>query len=121
MPEASLQLEHLNIPARDPEGLAVWYAQTFGLTAKAHVARGPGVLLAFVRGEPVNRSEFHIGLRVPNRSEFHIGLRVPSRAVLKEWAAKFGTEITPGGEFDTTRTLDPDGNCIEIYCKSEAK
>ena len=109
MPEANLQLEHLNIPARDPEGLALWYAQTFGLMAKAHVARGPGVLLAFVRGEPVNRSEFHIGLRVP------------SRAVLKEWAAKFGTEITPGGEFDTTRTLDPDGNCIEIYCKSEAK
>jgi len=33
MPEASLKLDHLNMPARDPEGLARWYEQTFGLKA----------------------------------------------------------------------------------------
>jgi catechol 2,3-dioxygenase-like lactoylglutathione lyase family enzyme len=108
MPEATLRLDHLNMPARDPESLARWYAQTFGLQANAHVVRGPGVLIAFVRGEPVNRAP-----------ELHIGLRVPSLAALKEWAKKFGSEITPGAEFTTTRTLDPDGNCIELYCKSE--
>jgi hypothetical protein len=26
---SNLQLDHLNIPARDPEGLARWYAETF--------------------------------------------------------------------------------------------
>ena len=34
----SFQLQHLNLPARDPQGLA----------------RGSGVLLAFQRGEPIN-------------------------------------------------------------------
>lgn len=33
---ASFQLDHLNVPARDPEGLARWYAQTFGLQADGH-------------------------------------------------------------------------------------
>jgi len=28
-------LNHLNIPARDPEGLVRWYAQTFGLKPTA--------------------------------------------------------------------------------------
>jgi len=107
MPEATLQLDHLNMPARDPEGLARWYAQTFGLQSNAHVVRGPGVLIAFVRGEPLNRA-----------AELHIGMRVPSMAALNEWAAKLGSEVTPGAEFTTLRTLDPEGNCIEIYCKS---
>lgn len=109
MPEPTLQLDHLNMPARDPEALARWYAQTFGLQANAHVVRGPGVLIAFQRGEPVNRAP-----------EFHIGLRVASTAVLNEWANKLGAKLTPGVEFTTLRTLDPDGNCIELYCKTEA-
>ncbi len=108
MPEATLQLDHLNIPARDPEQLARWYADTFGLTANAHVVRGPGVLIAFQRGEPLNRA-----------TDFHIGMRVPSRALLMEWAGKFGAQPTAGTEFTTFRTLDPDGNCIELYCKTE--
>ena len=39
MPEVSLKLDHLNMPARDPEGLARWYEQTFGLKAERHVVR----------------------------------------------------------------------------------
>ena len=30
---SDFQLNHLNIPARDPEGLVRWYAQSFGLKA----------------------------------------------------------------------------------------
>ncbi|NJN39591.1 MAG: hypothetical protein HC807_00200 [Gammaproteobacteria bacterium] len=59
---SDIRLEHLNIPARDPLGLAQWYAQTFGLKAEKHVARGAGVLIAFQQGEPVNRSaDLHMG------------------------------------------------------------
>ena len=66
MPEVGLKLDHLNMPARDPEGLARWYEQTFGLKAERHVVRGPGVLIAFQAGEPLNRSpELHIGMRAP--------------------------------------------------------
>ena len=107
MPEADLRLDHLNMPARDPEGLARWYAQTFGLQADRHLVRGPGVLIAFQTGEPINRAP-----------ELHIGMRVPSMAVLTEWANKFGTQVTSGSEFASFRTADPDGNCIEIYCKA---
>jgi catechol-2,3-dioxygenase len=108
MATPAILLDHLNIPARDPEGLARWYAETFGLTAKAHVARAPGVLLVFVRGEPVDPA-----------SEFHMGLHVPSINALKEWAKKFNAELTPGAEFTTFRTHDPEGNCIEVYANTE--
>lgn len=109
MPEADLQLEHFNLPARDPEGLARWYAQTFGLRADRHLVRGSGVLLAFQKGEPLNRAD-----------EVHIGLRVPSMAALGEWAGRFGADIRTGPEFASFKTFDPEGNCVELYTKAGA-
>ena len=105
--ETPFRLEHVNMPARDPEGLARWYAQTFGLRADAHRVRGPGVLLVFQKGPPVGREELHIGLRVPSMS------------VLSERAAKLGSQITRGEEFTTFRTTDSEGNVVEIYSKTE--
>ena len=101
---SDLQLEHLNIPARDPLGLAQWYAETFGLRAEKHLVRGPGVLIAFQKGEPLNRA-----------SEVHIGFRVPSIDALNKWAKKFGAEAKAGTEFTTFRTPDPEGNSLELY------
>ena len=40
-------------------------------------------------------------------------------AALKEWAKKFGMEIKPGSEFNSFRILDPEGNCLEIYCPTQ--
>ena len=99
-----LQLEHLNIPAKDPVGLAKWYAQTFGLKAEKHLARGPGVLIAFQQGEPLNRAD-----------DVHVGFRVPSMGELNEWAKKFDAEPNAGPEFTAFRVLDPEGNCVELY------
>ncbi|HZP87989.1 MAG TPA: VOC family protein [Burkholderiales bacterium] len=104
MPQASLQLNHLNIPARDPDGLAKWYADTFGLRHDGNKARSEDVLLVFQKGEPVNRAP-----------ELHMGLRVPSMATLKEWQAKLGGEIFNGAEFAAFKVSDPEGNCIELY------
>jgi catechol-2,3-dioxygenase len=109
MTDSSFQLDHINMPARDPEGLARWYAQTFGLRADQHRVRGSGVLIAFQRGEPVQRAP-----------ELHIGLRLPSMSALSEWAGKLGADITRGEEFSSFRTSDPEGNCIELYCRTEA-
>jgi catechol 2,3-dioxygenase-like lactoylglutathione lyase family enzyme len=106
MAQPAFTLDHINMPARDPHALARWYADTFGLTADEHRVRGPGVLMAFELGEPVQRSP-----------ELHIGLRVESGAILKEWAAKFNAEIHTGVEFAAFRTHDPDGNCVELYCR----
>ena len=99
-----LKLEHLNIPATDPEGLASWYAKSLGLEANKHVVRGPGVIIAFEQGEPINRGP-----------EVHIGFRAQSIDALKDWAKKFDTEVSIGPEFTTFRTPDPEGNCLEFY------
>lgn len=106
MQEPAIRLDHLNLPARDPLGLARWYAETFGLQADAHLVRGPGVLIAFQAGEPVDRAELHVGFRVP------------SMTVLSEWAKRFGAQVTTGSEFASFRAQDPEGNCVEIYCKA---
>jgi catechol-2,3-dioxygenase len=107
MPESSFQLDHLNLPARDPEGLARWYAATLGLRADQHRVRGPGVLLVFAKGEPVDRAP-----------EFHLGMRVPSMRVLSEWAEKFEASVKAGPEFSSFQISDPEGNCIELYTPS---
>jgi len=103
----SFQLDHLNIPARDPEGLARWYADTFGLRADAHRVRGPGVLIAFQAGEPVGRAP-----------ELHMGFRVSSMQALEQWAGKFGKPIKKGEEFNSFQIFDPEENCLEIYTKA---
>ncbi|MGH8731721.1 MAG: VOC family protein [Burkholderiales bacterium] len=106
---SDFQLDHLNMPARDPEGLARWYAQTFGLQADRHRVRGPGVLIAFQPGEPVKRAP-----------ELHIGFRVQAMQVLSDWAVKFGKPIKKGEEFNSFQIFDPEDNCVEIYCRVDS-
>lgn len=103
-----LKFEHLNIPATDPIGLAKWYAKTFDLKAKKHLVRGPGILIAFEEGEPINRAP-----------ELHLGFRVPSMKALKKWAKTFDAKLTVGAEFTAFRTPDPEGNCLELYAPNE--
>lgn len=105
---SDLRLEHLNIPARDPLGLAAWYGRTFGLKVEKHVARGPGLIIAFVSGEPLER----------RADELHMGFRVPSLDALNDWAAKFAATPAVGPEFTSFRTTDPEGNGIELYTPS---
>ena len=96
------------MPARDPEGLARWYASTFDLQADGNRVRGPGVLIAFQPGEPVDRAP-----------ELHTGFLVPSFAELKQWADRLGGAVKTGSEFTMFQVRDPEGNCVEIYCNTE--
>lgn len=86
-----------------------WYAQTFGLKADGNKVRGPGVLIAFQAGEPVKRAP-----------ELHLGFQVPSNKILNEWAGKFSQPIKKGEEFNAFRTLDPEENCLELYCRKDS-
>jgi hypothetical protein len=106
---SDFQLDHLNMPARYPEGLARWYAQTFGLQADGHRVRGPRVLIAFQSGEPVKRAP-----------ELHLGFHVSNMQLLTEWAKKFGKPVKMGEEFNSFQIFDPEDNCLEIYCKANA-
>ena len=108
METINIRLDHINIPARDPERLAQWYADHFKLEAAGRRVSGPGMLIVFQQGEPVNRAP-----------DLHIGLRVPSMSALEQWAEHFGAQPASGAEFNSFRTSDPEGNCIEIYCKAE--
>ena len=108
MSEISFRLQHLNMPARDPEGLARWYANTFGLQADGNKVRGPGVLIAFQAGEPVNRAP-----------ELHAGFLVPTKTELTQWADRLGGTVKTGTEFTSFQVRDPEGNCVEIYSKTE--
>jgi catechol-2,3-dioxygenase len=105
---SDIQLDHLNIPARDPFGLAQWYAQTFGLKAEKHVVRGPGVLITFQRAEPLDRTD----------DDLHMGFRVPSLEALNTWAKKFNAQPKAGPEFTSFRTKDPEGNGVEMYASN---
>ena len=102
-----LKFEHLNIPATNPVGLAKWYAKTFDLKAEKHLVRGPGILIAFEAGEPINRPELHVGFRVPSMKS------------LRKWAKRFDAELTVGKEFTAFRTPDPEGNCVELYTPND--
>ena len=109
MPDASVRLDHANMPARDPEALAGWYAKTFDLQSEGGRVSGPELLIVFVLGEPVKRAP-----------ELHLGFRVPSQSALDQWASRFGAQVTPGIEFNAFRVFDPEGNCVELYCKAQA-
>jgi catechol 2,3-dioxygenase-like lactoylglutathione lyase family enzyme len=108
MSQINFQLQHLNLPARDPQKLASWYSTTFGLQVDGNRARGPGALIAFAPGEPINRA-----------ADLHVGFLVPSFAKLKEWADRLGGTIKKGPEFTAFQIRDPEGNCVEVYCKTE--
>jgi catechol 2,3-dioxygenase-like lactoylglutathione lyase family enzyme len=45
-----MRLEHLNLPARDPEGLARWYAETFGMQADRHLGARAGRIARLPKG-----------------------------------------------------------------------
>jgi 2-hydroxychromene-2-carboxylate isomerase len=99
-----LRLAHVNLPARDPEALARWYAETFGLEQRGAFAVGPGTLLAFEPGEPPG-----------TRGNTHVGFEVTSRADVEGWARRLGTPFETEPAYASTRTRDPEGNGIEIY------
>jgi catechol-2,3-dioxygenase len=94
----------VNLPARDPEALARWYAATFGLEARGAFAYGPAGLLAFERGEPLRA-----------HANFHVGFEVPSRGEVDAWARRFGSAVDEEPGYAATRVSDPEGNAIEIY------
>jgi len=106
---SDVRLEHVNVPSQNPHDLAKWYAETFGLFADKHVARGDGILIAFQQGTPINQPEV-----------LHIGFRVHGMAKLHEWKDRFEKPLKIGPEFTSFQILDPEGNCIEIYAENDS-
>jgi catechol 2,3-dioxygenase-like lactoylglutathione lyase family enzyme len=101
----ALWLDHVNLPASDPEGLAQWYADRLNLERKGSYVIGPGITLFFKKGMP---------LQVGDR--FHFGLRVENRSAVDAWAQHLGVAIAfDEDDFFAARLNDPEGNTFEIY------
>ena len=110
MDEIGLTLDHVQMPARDPEGLAAWYAKTFGLRAQKNRVYGSDFLIVFQPGTPVERSP-----------ELHFGLNVGNMKTLAAWAEKLGSPLSSGKtEYAAVLVHDPEGNGVELYCLANA-
>lgn len=110
MNDIGLTLDHVQMPARDPEGLAAWYAQTFGLRAQQNRVYGSDFLIVFLPGTPVQRSP-----------ELHFGLNVGNMRALAAWAEKLGSPLISGKtEYASVYAHDPEGNGVELYCLANA-
>jgi 2-hydroxychromene-2-carboxylate isomerase/catechol 2,3-dioxygenase-like lactoylglutathione lyase family enzyme len=99
-----LRLAHVNLPARDPEAQARWYADTFGFEARGAFAYGPAGLLAFEKGEPLAA-----------HANFHVGFEVLSKDQVVLWGRRFGVSVEEEDGYAAVRVADPEGNGIEIY------
>lgn len=101
----SIWLDHVNLPARDPERLCAWYATKLGLQVADNIVRGPGITIAFILGEPI-----------PSNSKLHFGLRAECKADVETWAQHFGVGIAfDEHDYFSARITDPEGNLFEIY------
>ena len=100
-----LWLDHINIPSKDPEVLAQWYAQRLGLERRNTMVHGPGITIFFKKGTPLNAGD-----------AFHFGFRVETKTAVETWAEALGVAIAyDEADFFAARVTDPEGNLFEIY------
>ncbi len=99
-----LALRHVNLPARDPEGLARWYADRLGLEARGTHVVGPLALLVFEPGEPMDPG-----------ANAHFGFRVETREEVDDWARRFDAPLEADPDYAGFKVRDPEGNRFEIY------
>jgi hypothetical protein len=99
-----LRLAHANLPARDPEGLASWWAETFHLERRGAFVVGPGTLVAFEPGEPIGA-----------RGNAHVGFEAATRDEALAWARRLGVDPEVEPRYVGLKVRDPEGNAIEIY------
>jgi catechol-2,3-dioxygenase len=99
-----IQLDHINIPASKPEWLAQWYADNFGFNAHKGFVSGPGTLLVFEAGKPLDYS-----------GNVHFGFRCSSRDKVRAWALKFEANLVEDENYSGFKTKDPEGNLFEVY------
>ena len=99
-----IRLDHVNLPARRPEWLANWYAEKFGFTSKDGFVSGPGTLLVFETGEPLE-----------NRGNAHFGFRCQSCHQVVDWATCFRANLEQDSTYYGFKTEDQEGNVFEVY------
>ena len=106
---ATLCLNHLNLPARDPSGLSQWYVDKLGFERSGRFLWSGGTLLVFIEGEPVDGDVVHFGFRVPTMDDLLWWVRT-----LGDRGVDVG-EIGGDESYSTVFIRDPEGNRLEIF------
>jgi ribosomal protein S18 acetylase RimI-like enzyme len=104
-----IRLNHVNLPARDPQKLAGWYGERLGFEVEDGHARGPGTLLVFEPGEPQ-----------PPSGNTHFGFEADSRAEVLRLAGELGCGPVIEPYYVGFKCTDPEGNCFEVYWERPA-
>ncbi|MDZ4139337.1 MAG: hypothetical protein U1D66_10735 [Erythrobacter sp.] len=99
-------LNHVGIPARDPERLAVWYGRHFNLMVEGAFAYGDGWMIACEPGTPLVEKPAHFGFMLDSREQVDL------------WKAYFDdagivVDVQRGG--NAIFIDDPEGNSFEIF------
>jgi catechol-2,3-dioxygenase len=113
-----MKLGHVALVARDPDGLADFYAGFLGLTKVAALDTEETGRLLLMASRPDDAPEF---LLLSNPTARHVAFRVDTLAELRERYAAAGERSTQVlFSFDHGSTLsfyflDPEGNPCELY------
>jgi catechol 2,3-dioxygenase-like lactoylglutathione lyase family enzyme len=105
----SLKMNHLNVPARNPQALCEWYVDKLGFVAHGRFLWSGGSLLVFVEGEPISAEHWHFGFRVESLQD------------LEAWVLRLRAsdvevpDIEGDDEYSTVYVKDPEGNTFEIF------
>ena len=101
-----LTLNHVGIPARNPEALAAWYGGHFKLMVEGAFAYGDGWLIACELGAPLTEIPAHFGFMLDNRAEVDRW---------KEYFEGQGMAVDAQRNGNAIFVTDPEGNSFEIF------
>lgn len=102
----SITLNHVGIPARNPEALAAWYGGHFKLMVEGAFAYGDGWLIACEPGAPLTEMPAHFGFMLDNRAEIDRW---------KEYFEGQGVAVDAQRNGNAIFMTDPEGNSFEIF------
>lgn len=102
----TLTLNHVGIPARDPEALAAWYGCHFKLMVEGAFAYGDGWLIACELGAQPTKMPAHFGFMLDNHTEIDRW---------KEYFEGQGIAVDSQRDGNAIFLTDPEGNSFEIF------
>lgn len=105
----NLCLNHIALPARDPEAQKQWYIKHLGFHENGnHLFSGQSVL-SILSGTPLPNEDWHFGFMLSSPEE------------LLQWRDKFEkssiqpSELKKFGTYQSFYIRDPEGNDIEFF------
>jgi len=104
-----LSINHLNLPASDPEALCQWYVNTLGFQRNGNFLWSGGTLLVFNSGQSLNNKDYHFGFRVSSLAQLELWV-----AELRERGLDV-PDIDGDESYSHVRFTDPEGNGIELF------